>query len=277
MIVVVPATMPAVELLPRPAEGRVFREERRVRLGDVDRRGRLRLDAAARLLQDVATRDASDADLDRRRGWLVRRTLVEVGVAPRLGEAVESATWCTGIGRSWAERRSSIEGEHGGRVDAVSLWVQVDTTTGLPARIGDDFTDAYATAAAGRTVSSRLSLPPGPPDDSESAVVEVRPWTVRRSDIDPFGHVNNAANWEFVEHCGRLDERERTGRAEMEYLHPVMFGDDLTVHLWTDGTDGAGGRGGDDGRIDDGAILTAWLRRGEDVLSVARWTPTPGR
>ena len=257
--------MPAAELLPPPSAGRVHREERRVRLGDVDRGGRLRLDSVARLLQDVATRDAADADLDRRFGWLVRRTLVEVAAAPTLGEAVESSTWCTGIGRSWAERRSSIVGERGGRVDAVSLWVQVDTTTGLPARIGADFTDAYSTAAAGRTVSSRLSLPSRPPDGLD---VESRPWTVRRSDIDPFGHVNNAANWEFLEHWGRLDEAERTGRAEMEYLQPVMLGDDLVVDLSTRADDSAPNRPHE---VTD--ELTAWLRRGDDVLSVARWTP----
>ena len=46
-----------------------------MRLGDVDPSGRLRLDAIARYLQDVASDDAADAGLDT--GWVARRTLIE--------------------------------------------------------------------------------------------------------------------------------------------------------------------------------------------------------
>ncbi|BAN02507.1 acyl-[acyl-carrier-protein] thioesterase [Ilumatobacter coccineus] len=243
--------LPAVELLPLPSAGRVYTDRRKVRLGDVDRRGRLRLDATARYLQDIATDDASDADLDRRFGWLVRRTLIETTTPAMLGETVDVATWCTGLGRSWAERRSSISGERGARIDTVSLWVQIDVATGKPSRVVDDFRSAYGQAAAGRTVSARLSVPP--PDGDERR----EPWTIRRTDLDPFEHVNNAANWEFVEHAAALDESGRVGRAEMEYLQPVVLADDVAVCGPADG--GAG---------------NYHLVRGDDVLSAARWTPS---
>ncbi len=238
-------------LLPAPASGRLYTARRKVRLGDVDRGGHLRLDSIARYLQDIATDDASDAGLDRRFGWLVRRTMIETTEPAVLGEELDVATWCTGIGRSWAERRSSIAGERGARIDSVSLWVQIDVTSGKPSRVGDDFRDPYGEAADGRADSARLSI--AAPDGSE----ERHPWTVRRTDLDPFDHVNNAANWAFLEHAAVLDrERGRCGRAEMEYLQPVVLDDELDI-----ASSAAGGPG------------NYFLMRGTEVMSAARWTP----
>jgi len=43
--------------IPVPTEGRTFSARRRVGLADLDRYGRVRLDAIARILQDVAIDD----------------------------------------------------------------------------------------------------------------------------------------------------------------------------------------------------------------------------
>jgi len=50
-------------LIPRPAQGRTFTSRRRVRLSDLDGRGRVRLDALARFLQDVAIDGVQEFDL----------------------------------------------------------------------------------------------------------------------------------------------------------------------------------------------------------------------
>ncbi|MEL6892876.1 MAG: acyl-ACP thioesterase domain-containing protein [Actinomycetota bacterium] len=240
-----PAEPAAIELLERPDVGRVVERARKVRLGDVDRVGRLRLDATARYLQDIATDDADDAGLDRRFGWLVRRTLVRLDQPATLGEQLQLATWCTGIGRSWAERRTELRGDKGAAIDTVSLWVQIDVTTGRPATIGDDFTAAYAEACDGRRVSARLALGAGPDDDSTE-----RPWTVRSIDLDPFDHVNNAATWAIAEDA--FDLGERRGIAELEYPQPINADADhrLAVH-------------GDQ----------CWLIENGTVAAVSRWTP----
>ena len=247
----VPSAAPAVELLPCPTNGRLYSIDGTVRLGDVDRNGRMRFDATARFMQDVATDDASAAGLDRTYGWLVRRTLIEAMQPARLGEQIAVSTWCSGIGRSWAERRTQIVGERGASIDAVSLWVQVDVRTGRPARVAADFLDVYSTTAAGRTVSARLALP-GPQGSSSGT-----PWAVRRTDLDPFGHVNNAATWAFLEEGAEIDASERVGRAEMEYLQPVEH-DEWVPNLVT--------------HVDD-AATTAWLISESTVRAAARWTP----
>lgn len=204
---------PATALLAPNPDGRTFRTERTVRLGDVDSGGWLRLDAIARHLQDVASDDALDADLPNPMGWVVRRTMIRVVRPGLLNERIALTTFCTGAGRSWAERRTSVSGNEGAAIEAVSLWVQIDVGSGRPSRLGPEFFDRYGTAAGQRVVSSKLSLS-APPADSHRA-----PWSFRRSDIDPFDHVNNAAHWVLAEEL--LAGRERRGTGELEYLNPV--------------------------------------------------------
>ena len=185
------AELPATELVPIPPRGRRFTGTRPVRLGDVDPSGRLRLDATARYLQDVASDDAADAGLQT--AWVARRTLIDVRRPAVLGERLELTTFCSGTGRSWAERRTSITGAAGARIEAVSLWVQVDATSGRPTPLDAVFDEHYGEAAGGRRVSSRLVLPPPP------AGAAVRSWIVRAVDIDPLDHVNNASQWAILE------------------------------------------------------------------------------
>ena len=242
--------LPASELVERPDVGRVFTGRRPVRLGDVDARARLRLDAIARYLQDIATDDASDAQLDDAFGWVVRRTMIDVRRAAGLDEQLELATFCAGTGRSWAERRTTIRGERGASIEATSLWIRVDPASGRPTALGADFHSVYGTTANGRRVSSRLQLP-GPPADAAR-----QPWIVRRVDIDPLGHVNNAAQWAIVEETMPVD-RSRRGVAELEHLAPVDGSGELRT------SDGAHGE------------RWSWLTVGDTTLTAARWTPAP--
>jgi acyl-ACP thioesterase len=237
------AQLPATQLMPLPAVGRRFMGARPVRLGDVDPTGRLRLDAVARYLQDVASDDAADAGLDT--GWVARRTLIEVTRPAVLGERIELTTFCSGTGRSWAERRTSISGAAGASIDAVSLWVQIDPTNGRPTALGDVFHTNYGEAAAGRRVSSRLVLPP--PDGSP-----VRPWAVRAVDLDPYEHVNNASQWAILEEV--LPPGRGLGTAELEHVLPIDADTPVVLHVAA--TDGA---------------TSAWLVAGGRVHTAARW------
>ena len=241
--------LPATQLLPLPGVGRRFSAERIVRLGDVDPSGALRLDAIARYLQDVASDDALAAGLPNALGWVVRRTLIRVDHMGVTSERVTLTTFCTGAGRSWAERRTSIVGEHGAHIEAVSLWVQIDLDSGRPAKLGDDFFELYGASAADRTVSSKLSLPSRPPADAPRQA-----WEYRQTDLDPFGHVNNAAHWAVVEEIIQQGGISRVGVGELEYVVPADADDpsDLIV--------------------DD---HTMWVVAHGRTLTVARWTPKP--
>ena len=150
-----------------PASGRIYSHRRRVNLADGSPKGRARLDALARMLQDVSDEDTTDAGFPPGEPWVVRR--VDMGIAefPAFRDTVTASTWCSGIGGRWAERRVRIEGDGGGRVDAAVLWVHLDDD-GRPARLPDRFDDLYAEAAGGRKVRARLQHDPQPPADASA-------------------------------------------------------------------------------------------------------------
>ena len=183
-------------LVPAPEAGRVFRHAARVGLGDVSPAGRARLDAIARWLQDAAYADWVDAGLDDGGVWIVRRLHLRVKAFPRFGDALEVATFCSGTGRLWAERRSIVTSptRPSVLVEAVALWVHLDARGVRPRPLPAGFEAVYGAAAAGRRVSARLAHPGEP----EAGAVS-RPWHFRSADLDLAGHVNNAVYWQVVE------------------------------------------------------------------------------
>ncbi len=184
-----------------PEVGRVFRGSARVRLGDARPGRRARLDALARLLQDVAEDDAADADLGDDVGWMLRRTAMVVERVPVLGEHLELATFCSATGGRWAERTTLVTGERGARVTTRAVWVAIDRRSGAPVRLDERFEATYGPSAGGRRVRLRLELP-GPGEGARHT--EGRPWPLRVADLDVWGHANNAVAWAAVEEA--LDE-----------------------------------------------------------------------
>jgi acyl-ACP thioesterase len=248
------AVAAATELVPIPPTGRRFTATSTVRLGDADEHGRLRLDGLARHLQDVANEDAVDSGLTNAVAWVVRRTLAAIGQVPVLGENLTLTTFCSGTGRSWAERRTSIGGDRGGFVEAVSLWVQVDAVTDRISALSDEFHLIYGDAAGGRRVSARLSLP------RLAAGAESQPWAIRAVDLDVLGHVNNAAQWAILEEALVNVASDRNGIAEIEYLAPVDAADSpATLHLAVSNE------------------CMAWLFAHNALCTIARWRPTADR
>jgi acyl-ACP thioesterase len=230
------------ELVERPVSGRVFEGLRKVRIGDVDPRGHMRLDAAVRFLQDLSADDTADAALPDAEAWVVRRTSIEVHRFPRYLEGVALATWCSGTGSHWAERRVTIAGDRGGHVEAATIWVHVDLQTGRPSRIPAGFDEIYGEAAAGRRVKARL-LHPDPPPDADR-----RPWPIRYTDLDVLDHVNNAAYWEAIEEARAAHGRLTAPlRVELEHHNALEHGDAAelvtevdgeALHVWVCGPPG---------------------------------------
>jgi acyl-ACP thioesterase len=214
--------------LPRPATGRTFTGRRRVRLADMDERGRLRLDAVARFLQDVAIDDVSETGWGGPEHlWFVRRIRIEVRTPFLSDREVGLVTWCSGLAAIAAGRRWSVTGDAGGHVEVDSVWIHLDADQ-RPARI-ESF-GVYAEATGGRSVSTRLTLPV-PPEGAARVG-----WPLRASDVDLHGHVNNAVYWQGVEDVLRGSSLDPAAPlvAELDYLSPIDHADRVELASFGD-------------------------------------------
>lgn len=206
------------ELVPEPASGRVFERTIRPGIADVSGSGRARLDAIARWIQDVAYLDSVDAGFEGYGAWIIRRMRIRVERFPRFHEDLALRTFCSGIGRFCAERRTTIRGE-AAHIEAVGLWVCLDPESLRPMRFAPDFVAAYEEAAAGRGASARLrhTEPPGE--------VERGSWSFRATDIDGAGHVNNSHYWSLVEEALAAGPEPESIDAEIEWREPAQAGE----------------------------------------------------
>jgi hypothetical protein len=114
----------SAEFVACPDGGRRVTRSRRVRLGDAAPGGRLRLDALARYLQDIAGDDVDEAGITG--AWVLRRVTLSVGRLPSFRDDVELVTFCSGTGGRWAERRTTMTVGGEPSVESVALWVYVD-------------------------------------------------------------------------------------------------------------------------------------------------------
>ncbi len=209
-----------------PPEGaRIFRQTARAGFGDCAPSGRVRLDALARWLQDVAYADVDDAGLAAMAVWVVRKTRMRVQRFPRFGETLQILTYCSGLGRMWGERRTTIAraGEPVSDVEAVALWVHLDPVNWRPVPFNDEEAALYGSAAAGRRISARLRhRAPG----SEAQRSE---WRFRAIDLDIAGHVNNSAYWQPLEEELLAGPDPERIDAEIEFRTPAQPGEKLVL------------------------------------------------
>lgn len=281
----------ATVITPQPAVGRVFTTNRRVRLSDISPDKTIRLDALAGYLQDISRDDSADVEYTQPLDWIVRRTLIEATTLPRFYEQLSISTWCSGLGKRWAERRTEIRGDQGSLINAVSLWINIDPTTRIPRRLPNNFYKIWGVSAEGRKVSARLLLPKTVPAHSKRLS-----WSTRYSDLDMLNHVNNTAHWsalmEAVNHLkhdpNTSDKQQTTSdtihssdydpnhntnghtaavrqkiRGEIEYIIPIEMHHQTTLQAVHSATS---------------AETTAWLIVGEKlVASVARFSCTPSQ
>ncbi len=237
-----------------PPGTRTFTHSRRIRLADTDASGRTRLDAVARLLQDSAIDDVRETGWGiPEHLWVLRCLRADVVAPLQADDEVEIATWCSGVGAIAAGRRWSMRGNAGGRIEVDSVWIHLDGQQ-RPARIGEF--DPYASAAAGRGVSTKLLLPD--PSGTDARM----PWPLRLADIDTHGHVNNAVYVQVVE--DRMVQRGfdlvEPHSVVLDFRAPIDLFDAVATVAF-DGSDG---------------VRYVALEVAGDVRAVASVSPLPG-
>jgi acyl-ACP thioesterase len=173
---------------------------------------------------------------------VLRRTRIKVSRWPRFGERFEVATFCSGLGRMWAERRTSVRRLDCERsdVEAVALWVHLDPQSWRPAPLTGRELEVYGPSAGDRRVSARLRHPHprygGASSDrgtrGAGAAGSDRPsttWTFRTTELDVASHVNNSAYWLPLERELLEGPQPVAIDAEIEFRTPAQPGKKVVI------------------------------------------------
>ena len=218
---------------------RVVETQVRVRFEECQPGGEIRASTFLRYAQDAAWVHSDAAGFDRAwyrdRGlsWLVRCLTLEI-VGPSLaGETLTVSTEVVAMRRVLARRHGEIRDAVGDVVAVVETdWLM--TGAGLsPVRIPADFDVAFPPVPSSFE-PARVSLPATPPDAHR------RRFHVRRAEVDPMAHVNNASYVDYLEESlaeagalAALSARPR--RYVLEYQQAAEPGAALVAATWPDG------------------------------------------
>ncbi len=224
-----------MEFTPEPQDGRIFVSEHWNLLSDCDPLGRLRLDGLARILHNAATLDNESSPAADKGLWILRRVVTRLSARPRYLDAIETRTWCSGLGRAWAERRTDLY-HNGDRVaKAKALWVNVAPATGFPRSLPDGFLEVFGPSANGRNVKPRFEL--SVPKKESSAVGSI---PLRYSDLDIVDHVNNAIHLALAEDIlaptvrGTASQIAPYNRVTVEFHDALQLPDPADWQVWHD-------------------------------------------
>lgn len=231
-----------IEALPDRKEGARFFEARyRVRTGDVDQRMRVRLDAVARYLQDIANDNIEATHFGATDPfWIVRRTVIDVLRPFSWPADVTAQRWCGALSTRWTNMRVRLTADHEtnrfnpeprepGLIETEAFWINVNEQ-GMPARLSDDAFEALSSMTDEHRLRWRAMNPDTAPDPA-SVELPDRRHILRSTDFDPFKHLNNAAYLEAVEdelvdHADLIDVPHRL---VIEYLRPITPRADLLL------------------------------------------------
>lgn len=266
----------AASLPDRKAGAQFYEVGYRVRTGDVDQDMRVRLDAVARYLQDVANDNLEATEFSATDPfWIVRRTIIDVIEPVTWPGTVTAQRWCGALSTRWTNMRVRLTAEHEtnrfnprprppGLIETEAFWINVNEK-GVPSRLSDEAFTMLSAMTDEHRLRWRSMNPEKAPDASQIDFPD-REHVLRITDFDPFKHLNNAAYLEavedeLVEHPDLVDGPHRV---VIEYLRPIVPGTRLILR-----------------RVREGDRLNVWLMipgTGDELVVAASVVvgPIPG-
>jgi acyl-ACP thioesterase len=199
-----------------------------VRVADIDREGRLRLDAATRHIQDIGQDHLRELGFeDTHPLWIVRRTMVDLIKPIEFQDMLRLRRWCSGTSNRWCEMRVRIDGRKGGLIESEAFWININRDTQMPSRISDDFLEGLRRTTDVDRLRWRAYLTASGREDAW----QIREYPVRFTDIDLFDHMNNSVYWSVVEDylSSTPELLKQPLRVTIEHDAPVALGDKLEI------------------------------------------------
>ncbi|KGK87081.1 acyl-ACP thioesterase [Desulfosporosinus sp. HMP52] len=129
----------------------------------------------------------------KKQAWILNQWILQMNRYPVLGEKVMIETWSSGFERFYANRDFLIKDKNQEIIGkATSLWIFYNTESKRPSRIPQGFQEAYGVDPIRVIEDATNQFQIHEVGDQAQAVDNEQIFTVRRSDIDTNGHVNNA-------------------------------------------------------------------------------------
>jgi acyl-ACP thioesterase len=192
---------------------------------DVDREQHLLLAAIFKILQEAAIKHADQSDAGARaivaRGetWVLHRMTAHLNRYPRYEERLRVETWSSGIRAFRGYRDFRVFCGEELVLSASSLWLYVNALTKSLVRVPAPIAAAFPSRpeAVFRPDLDRLKLIP--PD---AAAAPACPISVRYSDLDGNGHVNNTAYVDYLQTAlSRANLPRRPADMEIQFLREI--------------------------------------------------------
>ncbi len=250
----------------------VFERQWPLRPADVDRLGRLRMDAALRHIQDIGQDQLREnGHNDTHPLWIVRRTMVDMIAPIEFQDMLRLRRWCSGASNRWCEMRVRIDGRKGGLIESEAFWINFNRETQSPSRIADDFMEALLRTTDVDRLRWKSYLKPG----SRETADEIREFPIRVSDIDLFDHVNNSVYWKVVEEflAPHPELLEAPLRITIEHDAAVAYGEKLEIlaHTYPPGSTDQFGP-----ELTDRTVRTLTYVVGDQIKALAAIFPLHG-
>jgi acyl-ACP thioesterase len=250
-------------LAPLPQEGLGFASAWPVRAGDVDPYNRLRFDAVARYVQDIAEEELHSTFFHHSDpSWIVRRTVIDVVRPVVWPDRVELLRWCSAMSTRWTNMRVRVTSAGGGLIETEGFWININESTNMPTRISDEGLAYLARTTHEHRLRWRAWLTETAPQESDTDLL----FPVRATDIDSYNHVSNAVYWQAVEHYLVDHPKLVAGphRAVIEYIAPVHARQHITVRSRFE----SGDRNGH-------PVLRLWFVVDDAITTTVRIGPLP--
>jgi len=195
-----------------------------VPFSNVDREQMLLLRGVFELLQEAAIKHAdrfaagTQAMVNRGESWVLNRMAAEIVRYPRYEEPLRVATWSTGIRTFKGYRDFRVYCGDELIAAASTLWLYVSLATKTLCRVPGEIAATFPSSPAAAFCPGLEKLVWTPP----AAAVVGREISVRYSDVDGNGHVNNTAYFDYLQTAlvrGGFPPRPR--RLEIQFLREI--------------------------------------------------------
>ena len=196
----------------------------RVRYSEIGENGCLTLPGIQDYYQDCCTFQSESIGPgmevleNRQRAWVLSSWQIIVERYPKMGESIIATTAPYGFKGFLGMRNFTLETEDGERLSwANSIWTNIDTQTGLPARLTDEDTRGYV-------LDEKLDMDYAPRKIAllENMTAE-EPFAIQKHHLDTHHHVNNCQYIRMA--ADYLPEGFVIRQMRAEYKKQALLGD----------------------------------------------------